>query len=406
MPGSFFNIVLGLCPPSNYKRCMHEKVKVSRCHQSGSIAFVVALIALCSPAAATQAQAEQPPRTGIFTTQYTERSPLSAKEQLAKDAYWPIDQMPDYDIAKHDFQLVVPDGYDGSQAYGLLVFIHPNNEIALDRFYGRQIKDVLAKHNLIWVSYSGAGNPVLPNIRMGLALDAVHNVKKQYKVDDRRVYISGLSGGGRMTCLAGIYYPQVFKGAVPIVGTLYFREVKVPTDPKLLALMPEGRIPKDGVWRQGLVKPKQARLREMKKSQRWVFLAGEKDFNMPQMRAHFEQGFERDKFEQAHYLEVPGMPHTYPNAKWFEKAVVLLDKPLNDPPGTGKAPADERAQRQASKRLAVALNVLKRDEARGKKLLRLLVDSMPNTDAAKSAWEKLQELEGQAAEPEPQGEPN
>lgn len=128
----------------------------------------------------------------------------------------------------------------------------------------------------------------------------------------------------------------------------------------------------------------------MTQSQRWVLLAGEKDFNMPQMRAHFEQGFERDAFEHAHYLEVTGMGHTYPDAKWYEQAIEKLDQPITEQ--EDQPPADERTQRLAKKRLEVALRTLKRDRDRGVRALQRLIEELPNTDAAAEAREKLAAL--------------
>ena len=333
------------------------------------------------------------PRTGVFAEQFDERSPHSDHKRLVERMHLRKEiKVPPYDLADHTFQLVVPKAYDGSEAYGLLVFIHPNNNISLDRFYAQQIKNVLAKHQLIWVSYSGAGNPVLAHIRLGLALDAADNVMKRYRINDERVYVSGLSGGGRMTCMAGLYYPQVFTGGVPIVGSMYFRDVKMPTDEKLLKLI--RHIPKGatGIWPQGVIEPKSKPLRAMKADQRWVLLAGEKDYNMPEMRAHFEQGFKADAFEHAHYLEVPGMGHNYPDAEWFEKAIEMLDAPLVEREKAKEGPVDEQTQRRAQQRLEIALRVLKRDEGRGTTLLKRLVKELPNTDAADTARAKLTEL--------------
>lgn len=356
--------------------------------------YVLAILLLITTLGAV-ADDQEPLKTGIFKAEFDERSPLSDPDRMSAVAGWQRESMPAYDIDDHAFQLVVPKAYDGSEPYGLLVFIHPNNDISLDRFYGRVIREVLAKHKLIWVSYSGAGNAVLPNIRMGLALDAVHNASKRYNIDGRRVYLSGLSGGGRMTCMAGLYYPQVFRGAIPIVGTLYFRDVNLPDDPDLLALMKGSKLPANAVWRRGLIPPRAKALREMKKNQRWVLLAGEKDFNMPQMRAHFEQGFERDAFEYAHYLEVKGMGHTYPDAKWFEQAIEKLDQPIAKQEPDDKPPADERTQRLAQRRLEVALRALQRDRERGVRALQRLIDELPNTDAAGAAREKLKTLDAE-----------
>ena len=351
------------------------------------ILFVVCLLLAASAAA----QGEDPPKTGVFSAAFDQRSKLTDLDAMSQVTHWPREKMPDYDLSDHAFQLIVPKDYDGSKAYGLLVFIHPNSNVNTSRFYGLGIRDVLAKHDLIWVSYNKAGNEVMPNIRLGLALDAVHNMSQRYNIDEKRVYVSGLSGGGRMTCLAGIYYPQVFKGALPIVGTLYFRDVKLPQDPELRALIkpdpPEGVA----VWPRGLLKPSNRTLAKMKRQQRWVLIAGETDYNMPQMRAHFEQGFERDGFEKARYLEIEGMGHEYPDAKWYDHALTLLEQDAE--PDEAGEPADERTQRVAQKRFEVALRTLNRDRDRGIRALERLIEDLPNTTAASEARKKLDELD-------------
>lgn len=288
------------------------------------------VLAAAWPATADDTEGEGPepadqPKTGVFATRFTERSPHSDPDRMAKVAGWPREKMPGYNIEGHAFQLVVPDAYDDNEPSGLLVFIHPHNDVTTDKFYGKHIKDVLAKHKLIWVSFSGAGNDVMPNIRLGLALDAVHNVSKRYKVDRKRIIVSGMSGGGRMACMAGVYYPRLFPGVVPMTGSLYFRDVALPDDPELRALIRPKPGPEVKAWPRGLIEPKPSLLRRMKREQRWVLLTGEVDYNMPLMRAHFEQGFEADGFEHAHYLEVTGMGHEYPDAEWFGKALSLID---------------------------------------------------------------------------------
>lgn len=356
--------------------------------------YVIYLLAVLI-AGGVYAQDDPPVKTGIFTTEFSERSPLSDPDAMVKITRWPKEKMVDYELSDHTFQIVLPKDYDGSESYGLLVFIHPNDQIDLNHFYGRALTDILAKHKMIWVSYNNAGNSVMPNVRLGLALDAAHNMVRHYRIDTKRVYVSGLSGGGRMTCMAGIYYPQVFTGAIPIVGTLYFRDVTLPEDPSLRALIkpepPEGGT----IWPRGLIEPTAKTLRKMTQEQRWVLLAGELDYNMPQMRAHFEQGFERDQFEHAHYLEIKGMGHAYPEAKWYDHALTLLESGEDDARQNEERPADERTQRLAERRLDVALRTLSRDRERGVRALERLIEELPHTDAAKTAREKLETLQMQ-----------
>ncbi|MEM1447181.1 MAG: hypothetical protein AAGF84_14065, partial [Planctomycetota bacterium] len=185
--------------------------------------------------------------------------------------------------------------------------------------------------------------------------------------------------------------PQVFTGALPIVGTLYFRDVKLPEDPELRALIKPDPPAGVAVWPRGLLKPSAKTLARMKRQQRWVLIAGETDYNMPQMRAHFEQGFERDGFEKAHYLEIEGMGHTYPDAKWYDQALTLLEQDAER--ADAGEPADERTQRAAHKRLEVALRTLNRDRDRGIRALERLIEDLPNTTAAAEAREKLDQLD-------------
>ncbi|XAM00943.1 prolyl oligopeptidase family serine peptidase [Phycisphaeraceae bacterium D3-23] len=372
--------------------------------------LLAVLFALClAPKAAAQADAA--PQTGTFTTHFDERSPLSDLNAMAEVGRWDRRQLPDWEIREIEFQMVVPDDYTGDEAYGLLVFIHPYDDVNATSprafFFGRVVEEVLAEHKIIWVSYDAGGNGVLPNKRLGLALDAVHNVTQRYNIDEKRVYVSGMSGGGRMTCMAGVYYPQVFTGAVPIVGSMYFRQVPVPEDPALRALIrPEPG--EHAVWPRTLWAPRRDVLRGMKASQRWVLLTGDADYNMPEMRSHFEHGFQRDNFEHAHYLEVPGMDHAFPDAEWFEQAVELLDAPLNeaadaDGNNVGDTPQQRRDEQQARRRLQAAERMVGPDPERALRMLRRVVELYPETNAAQRAGELIAELEG--TEPDATAEP-
>ncbi|MFI4859659.1 MAG: prolyl oligopeptidase family serine peptidase [Phycisphaerales bacterium JB063] len=358
------------------------------------------LLVLC-PACLADAQDAPPPRTGTFNTTFDQRSPLSRTDAMAEVGRWDPRQLTDWDLADVEFQMIVPDGYTGEEAYGLLVFIHPYDDVDATSprvfFFGRVIADVLAEHQIIWVSFDAGGNGVLPNKRLGLALDAVHNVTQRYNIDDQRVYVSGMSGGGRMTCMAGIYYPQVFTGCVPIVGSMYFRQVPVPEDPELRALIrPEPG--EHAVWPRTLWAPRRDVLREMKATQRWVLLTGDADFNMPEMRSHFEHGFQRDGFEHAHYLEIPGMDHAFPDAQAFEQAIEHLDAPLRDGPNEADGPAGDTPQQrhdeqQAQRRLQAAERMLGPDPARALTMLQRLVERYPETNTAERARELIAELE-------------
>ena len=49
---------------------------------------------------------------------------------------------------------------------------------------------------------------------------AVHKVKKEYPIDDDRVYITGFSMGGRGSYTDGLTWPDMFAGVCPVAGTI------------------------------------------------------------------------------------------------------------------------------------------------------------------------------------------
>jgi hypothetical protein len=145
--------------------------------------------------------------TGRQRLTFTERSPHGTLEAVCRAANFdPKKDIPpgekerwEYDLAKESFEVVVPRGYNGKTPYGLFVFISPGEAQA-----PRAWLEALARHKLIWVSANNAGSGRGNAIRMGLALDAAHNMKKRYNLDRARIYVGGYSNGGYWaSCLSG-----------------------------------------------------------------------------------------------------------------------------------------------------------------------------------------------------------
>ena len=51
-------------------------------------------------------------------------------------------------------------------------------------------------------------------MRMGVAIDAALNIQKRYRIDPKRVYAAGVSGGGRVASMLGVSYADVKRGGV------------------------------------------------------------------------------------------------------------------------------------------------------------------------------------------------
>ena len=270
-------------------------------------------------------------RTGAFAVTLTERSPLSRQARLQDRLF--IDRLgpqhANYQIAEEAFAVVVPDAYTAEEPHGLIVWVSPNDS-------GRPAPDwpeVLAEHKLLWIGADDAGNERPPWQRMGLPLDALAYMQQRYNLDADRIYIAGVSGGGRCASRLAVTHPDVFNGALAIVGVDFFEPIEVPGKP--------------GFVYPHFKRPRARLLQHARKNLRLVILTGEHDANREQC-LFFAAQYRRQQFEHLVAVEAPGMGHEYPTGPILSQALAKLDAPLfaarakaDEPPDAqeGDAPA-------------------------------------------------------------------
>ena len=342
------------------------------------------------------------PRTGAFQTTFTDRSPLSALEISVPRFGGTLTALKasgkdnDYNLANESFEVWVPESYKAADGWGLFVFDSPGGRGNLHEEW----RQVLEKHKLIWIGPNNAGNDRLPLCRFGLCIDAVHNMKKLYDIDPNRVYIAGVSGGGRISSMLGVCYPDIFKGGMYIVGCNYFREMEAPNT--------GGRV-----WHRGYAQPKAELFTQAKKNVSHVLLTGETDMNREQTKEYYEKGFKKDGFLHVTYIEVPGMGHQPPNAEWFEKGVMAMEDVKSEPVAAASAPnANSDKPKQPAGASSTATPPAAGPEAEADKLLRNakvyidnqlfkeardrlnnLITKYPDSPAAKEAKNLLKQIE-------------
>lgn len=124
-------------------------------------------------------------------------------------------------LQNYTFDIYVPEDYDGSEAYGLVVFINSGNNGG----FKSQWHPVLDERKLIWISGDQIGNSIYINIRMGVAMAGALRMQELFNIDTNRIYTSGNSGGARMGHNLAFIYPETFKGAMPSCGGSYIRQV-------------------------------------------------------------------------------------------------------------------------------------------------------------------------------------
>ncbi len=255
-------------------------------------------------------------RRGFYRVAFSERSPLSpitAWAERFRVAMTDIEKVDPaggrYELGKETYEVFVPEDFRRGEGWGVLVWVSPGPLGGVRR---PELRAALASHKLIWIGANNAGNPRARWTRMGLALDAVHNLTQLYGLDPQRVYVGGYSGGGRVSSALAMVYPEVFRGAFCMMGVDYFRKLGVPDRPGTS-------------WPEAYPAPTGSTLTELKNSHRWVLLTGELDFNRVQTKVT-RRAFERDGFARVTYLEAPAVSHySVVPAEYWERAFAGLD---------------------------------------------------------------------------------
>lgn len=252
---------------------------------------------------------------GAFIAAFTRSSPYAAATEMNRRFQTRVlEDAGDYHISNELFRIRVPTNYTPAASWGLMVFIDPNGNGNMPESWA----EVLDRRRLLWVAPQNAGNERNFLSRMRLALDAAFNMTRFFRADKERIYVAGVSGGGRIASVTAPLYPDVFRGGYYMVGCDYFRAIPSITRP-------------NASYRGLFPRPPAPLLDMAKKHGRYVLLTGETDGNRDQTLANYRHGYQKDGFSHVTYIEVPQMGHASPDAAWFEKGLEALEAPPDSP---------------------------------------------------------------------------
>lgn len=123
------------------------------------------------------------------------------------------------------YQVSLPAGYDGTRPVPLILFLHGSGEQGTD---GEKPTKVglgpavrlnprgWAPYLIVYPQKPPGGNTWMAHET--LILDILERTRKDYKVDEKRLYITGLSMGGYATWMLACKHPSLFAAAAPICG--------------------------------------------------------------------------------------------------------------------------------------------------------------------------------------------
>jgi len=266
------------------------------------LCFVILIFGAVLPAE----EKAHPPKAGERGTITIPKSPVQSEAEQLKLRLHALENPPAYDVSREVFEVIVPPKYKPADPHGLFIWISSGNSPAIPKEW----EAMLVAKKLIFVGARNSGNPRNLFDRMRMAIDANVHLRTLYQIDGRRVYVSGFSGGSRVASMLGVCYAEMFSGTICCMGVNFYTDV-VGDDGKTYGL---NYIPDDEVAALA------------KKFCRYALFAGEKDFNRPNTRAAYEQGFKKEGFTNVKLFDVPGIGHQPPPADWLGKAIDYLDE--------------------------------------------------------------------------------
>ena len=177
----------------------------------------------------------------------------------------------------------------GSPATGALVFISPGDSGELPTGWAAALD---ASH-LQWIAADGFGNSRPTAERMLVAVMALRLAARIQPTDAKRHYVAGMSGGGRVASQVITHFPQLFTGAIYIVGA----DFAMPEDPAK---------------------------RELLATRRMVFITGSRDFNHREMKSVHAR-YQKARVANLLLIDQPGFGHELATPRQFTAAIDFLE---------------------------------------------------------------------------------
>ena len=270
---------------------------------------------------------------------------------------------PDRVLDDETMHVRLPAGYDPREPAGLLVWSSPTTRGSIPRVFGPALDEL----NLVCIGSDNTGNDRDVPDKFQMVFDAVATAQQRFHIDDRRIYITGMSGGGKVTSILAMCFPDVFTGSIPIVGLGSY------------SLLDESW----GKHRNAYFAEPRWRLLKLARAHRMAPMGGPPDFNYDEMQERVAR-LEVNGFTNIRFFSYPDMAHVMPTADRFAEALQWIDAPWRQ--------VREQERARAESLLAAYLDSREEPapaDAEDRAALGEIIDAGPWTDAAWRALELL-----------------
>ncbi len=194
-----------------------------------------------------------------------------------------------YDLAKESFEIFVPKNYSNKEAFGVFAFMNASDIMTMPAEWA----DIMEKEKLICLIPQKIGNNQPFPRRVGLTLIGILKTVERYKIDPKRIYTGGMSGGARCSLELAFLHNDLIAGNISICGANFYEPVT-----RVKATNTDTNY---GVWP---VPPD--RIAEARNKVRFAFVTGAKDFRYGNILDIYNGGFVKNGF-QAKLIDQPGM---------------------------------------------------------------------------------------------------
>ncbi len=212
---------------------------------------------------------------------------------------------PDRILDSETMHVRLPRGYTARRPAGLVVWSSPTQRGAIPGLFGRALDEL----NLVCIGSDDTGNDRDVPDKFQMVFDAVATARARFHIDGRRIYIVGMSGGAKLASILAMCFPDVFAGAVPIVGFACY------------STLDSSWAPHDSAY---FAKPS-GRLLVLAREHRMALMGGPPDFNFREMTERAAR-LEADGFGNIRFFSYPDMAHVMPTSGRFVDALEWVDE--------------------------------------------------------------------------------